>query len=61
VRMVSTTNSGSGKPKSAPIPPTSTVTMSQHIASDTVKTTISNNTPPPATPVANAVAAPSQK
>ncbi len=62
VRTVSTASSVSGKPKSAPTPMT-TPTMSHPIATDSAKPMMSstNSAPAPATPVANAVAAPSQK
>ncbi|HEY5220660.1 MAG TPA: hypothetical protein VIJ29_00710 [Candidatus Paceibacterota bacterium] len=58
VRTVPTATAGSGKPKSAP---TSTITMNQNTASSPARPMASSNTPPPATPVANAVAAPAQK
>lgn len=64
VRTVSTGTAGSGKPKSAPIPATvstTTVNFSHETASTPAKPVVSSNIPMPATPVANAVAAPSQK
>ena len=58
VRTVSSATSGSGKPKSAP---TQSVTVNQSTASSPARPMASASTPPPATPVANAVAAPAQK
>lgn len=61
VRTVSTGNSGSGKPKSAPSP-ISTATLPQNTAPSAAKILTENNSvPTPATPMSNAVAAPSQK
>jgi len=58
-KTVPTGTSGSGKPKSAPTP---IVTASQSQDAASVRPMMSNAIPtPPATPVANAVAAPSQK
>jgi len=60
VKTVSTSNSGSGKPKSAP---TANASLSQNTDLNIPRATIitsSSNVPTPATPVANAVAAPSQ-
>lgn len=56
VRTVSTSTAGSGKPKSAP---TQTVASSQQSRAASVSENTA--TPHPATPVANAVAAPAQK
>jgi hypothetical protein len=64
VRTVSTGAAGSGKPKSAPTPiatSTTTVNFSRETTSTLTKPIASSNVPAPATPVANAVAAPSQK
>jgi hypothetical protein len=60
VHTVSTGAAGSGKPKSAPTP-TVTTSQSQSTTSVTVKSMSATTTTPPATPVANAVAAPLQK
>ena len=63
VKTVSTGTSGSGKPKSAPTM-NATVSQSQNTASFSAKPMTNNShaaTPAPATPVASAVAAPSQK
>jgi hypothetical protein len=61
VRTVSTGNSGSGKPKSAPSPIT-TATLPQNTAPTAAKIISENNSvPTPATPMSNAVAAPSKR
>jgi hypothetical protein len=62
VKTVSTGNSGSGKPKSAPtIAPATTINFSHDVALGSAKPIANSNVPAPATPVANAVAAPAQK
>jgi hypothetical protein len=62
VKTVSTGNSGSGKPKSAPVPAPSTANLSQNNPSSGKPVmNVSNGPAAPATPVANAVAAPAQK
>jgi hypothetical protein len=66
VRTVSTSAAGSGKPKLAPISTattvsTTTVNFSRETTSAPVKPIANSNVPTPATPVANAVAAPMQK
>jgi hypothetical protein len=62
VRTVSTGAAGSGKPKSAPTPTvTSTTTVNFSRESTPARPVASSNAPAPATPVANAVAAPSQR
>jgi hypothetical protein len=64
VRTVSTEATGSGKPKSAPIPTatsTTTVNFSRETTFTSAKPVTSSNAPAPATPVASAVAAPMQK
>jgi hypothetical protein len=66
VRTVSMGVAGSGKPKSAPTPTTAaisttTVNFSRETTSTLTKPIASSNAPAPATPVASAVAAPSQK
>jgi hypothetical protein len=64
VRTVSTGAAGSGKPKSAPTATatsTTTVNFSRETTSTLTKPIANSNAPAPATPVASAVAAPSQK